>query len=85
VLNILLLIGLFMWLLVLLPNKTLHEQLLKEEQLARHLEIKTTLAQSNERLERELQRMIASRHRTVLILLHRPDIRLKIFPRQPNY
>jgi DNA recombination protein RmuC len=59
VLNILLLIGLFIWLLVRLPNKTLHEQLLKEEQLARHVEIKTTLAQTNERLERELRREIA--------------------------
>jgi DNA recombination protein RmuC len=58
VLNILLLIGLFIWLLVHLPNKTMHEQLLKEEQLARHVEIKTTLAQTNERLERELRREI---------------------------
>jgi DNA recombination protein RmuC len=59
VLNTLLLIGLFIWLLVRLPNRSMHEQLLKEEQLARHLEIKTTLAQTNERLERELRREIA--------------------------
>jgi DNA recombination protein RmuC len=58
VLNILLLIGLFIWLLVRLPNKTMHEQLLKEEQMARHVEIKATLAQTNERLERELRREI---------------------------
>jgi DNA recombination protein RmuC len=36
----------------------MHEQLLKEEQLARHLDIKATLAQTNERLERELRREI---------------------------
>jgi DNA recombination protein RmuC len=59
VLNIVLLIGLFIWLLVRLPNKSMHEQLLKEEQVARHVEIKTTLAQTNERLERELRREIA--------------------------
>jgi DNA recombination protein RmuC len=58
VLNIVLLIGLFIWLLVRLPNQSLHEKLLKEEQLARHADIKTTLAQTNERLERELRREI---------------------------
>jgi DNA recombination protein RmuC len=58
VLNILLLIGIFIWLLMRLPNKKMHEQLLKDEQLARHVEIKATLAQTNERLERELRREI---------------------------
>jgi DNA recombination protein RmuC len=59
VLNILLLIGLFIWLLLRLPNNQLHEQLQKEEQAARHADIKTTLATTNERLERELRREIA--------------------------
>lgn len=58
VLNILLLIGLFIWLLMRLPNRSLQEQLLKDEQLTRHLDIKNTLAQTNERLERELRREI---------------------------
>jgi DNA recombination protein RmuC len=58
VLNILLLIGLFIWLLLRLPNNQLHEQLQKEEQAARHADIKTTLATTNERLERELRREI---------------------------
>jgi DNA recombination protein RmuC len=59
VLNILLLIGLFIWLFLRLPNNQLHEQLQKEEQAARHADIKTTLATTNERLERELRREIA--------------------------
>jgi DNA recombination protein RmuC len=59
VLNILLLIGLFIWLLLRLPNNQLNEQLQKEEQSARHADIKTTLATTNERLERELRREIA--------------------------
>lgn len=58
VLNILLLISLFIWLLIRLPNRSLQEKLLKEEQLTRHLDIKSTLAQTNERLERELRREI---------------------------
>ncbi len=58
VLNILLLIGLFIWLLVRLPKQNLLNQLQKEEQTARHADIKTTLATTNERLERELRREI---------------------------
>jgi DNA recombination protein RmuC len=58
VLNTLLLIGLFIWLLLRLPNVSLREQLQKEEQTARHADLKTTLANTNERLERELRREI---------------------------
>jgi DNA recombination protein RmuC len=58
VLNTLLLIGLFIWLLLRLPNASLREQLQKEEQTARHADLKTTLANTNERLERELRREI---------------------------
>jgi DNA recombination protein RmuC len=58
VLNTLLLIGLFIWLLLRLPNLSLREQLQKEEQTARHTDLKTTLANTNERLERELRREI---------------------------
>ena len=58
VLNILLMIGLFIWLLVRLPKQNLLNQLQKEEQAARHADIKTTLATTNERLERELRREI---------------------------
>ncbi len=58
VLNILLLIGLFIWLLMRLPKQNLLNQLQKEEQTARHADIKTTLATTNERLERELRREI---------------------------
>jgi hypothetical protein len=50
VLNILLLAGLFIWLLVRLPKQNLLNQLQKEEQTARHADIKTTLASTNERL-----------------------------------
>jgi DNA recombination protein RmuC len=57
-LNTLLLIGLFIWLLLRLPNASLREQLQKEEQTARHTDLKTTLANTNERLERELRREI---------------------------
>jgi DNA recombination protein RmuC len=58
VLNLLLLIGLVIWFLLRFPTQTLNNQLLKEEQTARHADIKTTLATTNERLERELRREI---------------------------
>ena len=59
VLNLLLLIGLFIWFLMRFPKQTLNNRLLKEEQSARHADIKATLASTNERLERELRREIA--------------------------
>jgi DNA recombination protein RmuC len=59
ILNTLLLLGFFIYVLWRSANKKEREQLQKEEQLARHSDIKTTLAQTNERLERELRREIA--------------------------
>jgi DNA recombination protein RmuC len=58
ILNILLLVVLFIWLFLLKSKHLLLNQLLKEEQTTRHLEVKTTLATTNERLERELRREI---------------------------
>jgi DNA recombination protein RmuC len=58
ILNILLLAVLFIWLILLKSKHLLLNQLLKEEQTTRHLEVKTTLATTNERLERELRREI---------------------------
>jgi DNA recombination protein RmuC len=58
ILNILLLVVLFIWLILLKSKHLLLNQLLKEEQATRHLEVKTTLATTNERLERELRREI---------------------------
>lgn len=58
VLNTLLLLGLFIYVLWRLPNNNGREQLQKEEQLTRHVDIKNTLASTNERLERELRREI---------------------------
>jgi DNA recombination protein RmuC len=58
ILNILLLVVLFIWLILLKSKHLLLNQLLKEEQTSRHLEVKTTLATTNERLERELRREI---------------------------
>ncbi len=58
VLNLLMLIGLFVWFLMHFPTQTLNNKLLKEEQSARHADIKATLAATNERLERELRREI---------------------------
>jgi DNA recombination protein RmuC len=58
VLNLLILIGFCIWFLMRFPSQTLNNQLLKEEQTARHADIKTTLAATNERLERELRREI---------------------------
>jgi DNA recombination protein RmuC len=59
-LNLLLLIGLLIWLLLGSPRKILNSLLLKEEQMALHSELKTQLALSNERLERELRAELAS-------------------------
>ena len=56
--NILLLVVLFIWLMLLKSKHLLLNQLLKEEQATRHAEVKTTLATTNERLERELRREI---------------------------
>ena len=58
ILNLLLLVVLFIWLILLKSKHLLIGQLLKEEQTSRHLEVKTTLASTNERLERELRREI---------------------------
>jgi DNA recombination protein RmuC len=58
ILNILLLVVFFIWLILLKSKHLLLNQLLKEEQTSRHLEVKTTLATTNERLERELRREI---------------------------
>jgi DNA recombination protein RmuC len=58
ILNLLLLVVLFTWLILLKSKHLLLNQLLKEEQATRHLEVKTTLATTNERLERELRREI---------------------------
>ena len=58
ILNILLLVVLFIWLILLKSKHLLLNQLLKEEQATRHTEVKTTLATTNERLERELRREI---------------------------
>ena len=58
ILNIALLVVLFIWLILLKSKHLLLNQLLKEEQATRHTEVKTTLAATNERLERELRREI---------------------------
>ncbi len=59
-LNLILLIGLLIWLLVVSPRYLLNSLLLKDEQIALHTELKTQLAQSNERLERELRAELTS-------------------------
>ncbi len=56
--NILLLVVLFIWLILRKSKHLMLNQLLKEEQATRHTEVKTTLATTNERLERELRREI---------------------------
>ena len=58
ILNIALLAVLFIWLILLKSKHLLLNQLSKEEQTTRHSEVKTTLATTNERLERELRREI---------------------------
>ena len=62
-LNLLLLIVLFIWLFWRLPNTDAREQLLKQEQLARHADMKATLSSANERLERELRTQITESER----------------------
>jgi DNA recombination protein RmuC len=62
-LNLLFLIGLFLWLLMGLPAWILRGQLSKEEQLAHQVKMQAQLAQlalGNERLERELRAEMAS-------------------------
>jgi DNA recombination protein RmuC len=59
ILNTLLLVWLLIGHFLLKSNKNMREQLLKEEQNSRHTDIKTTLLNTNERLERELRREIA--------------------------
>jgi DNA recombination protein RmuC len=58
ILNTLLLVWLLVGHFLLKTNKSMREQLLKEEQNNRHADIKTTLLNTNERLERELRREI---------------------------
>jgi DNA recombination protein RmuC len=59
VLNLLVLLGLFIWVFISKSTYLLRKQLLKDEQIARYLELKAAVADSNERLERELRREIA--------------------------
>jgi DNA recombination protein RmuC len=59
VLNLLVLLGLFIWVFISKSTYLLRKQLLKDEQAARYLELKAAVADSNERLERELRREIA--------------------------
>jgi DNA recombination protein RmuC len=57
-LNLILLIGLFLWILLGLPARLLGSQLSKDEQIAQQARLQAQLAQlaqSNERLERELR------------------------------
>ena len=61
--NILLLIGLFLWLLIGSPLRNLRGMLSKEEQSAQHTALQAhlqQLTQGNERLERELRTAITS-------------------------
>ncbi len=58
ILNTLLLVWLLIGHFLLKSNKNMREQLLKDEQTNRHTDIKTTLLNTNERLERELRREI---------------------------
>ncbi len=62
-LNLLLLIGLFTWIFWRLPNTVERDQLLKQEQLAQHVDMKATLSTANERLERELRTQITESER----------------------
>ena len=59
IVNTLLLVWLLIGQFLLKSNKNMREQLLKEEQNSRHTDIKTTLLNTNERLERELRREIS--------------------------
>ena len=62
-LNLLLLVGIFIWLFGRLPNTIERDQLLKQEQLAQHVDMKATLSAANERLERELRTQITESER----------------------
>ncbi len=54
-LNLILVIGLFLWLLMGSPARLLRSMLSKEEQMAQQAALVAQLAQGNERLERELR------------------------------
>jgi DNA recombination protein RmuC len=58
IVNTLLLVWLIIGHFMLKANKNMRNQLLKDEQASRHTDIKTTLLNTNERLERELRREI---------------------------
>ena len=58
IVNTLLLVWLLIGHFLVKSNKSMREQLLKDEQSSRHTDIKTTLLNTNERLERELRREI---------------------------
>jgi DNA recombination protein RmuC len=60
VLNLILLIGLFLWLLLGSPARILRGMLSKEEQSAQQEQLKLQLSQSNERLERELRQELVA-------------------------
>ena len=62
-LNLLLLVGIFIWIFWRLPNTIERDQLLKQEQLAQHVDMKATLSAANERLERELRTQITESER----------------------
>lgn len=59
-LNLILLIGLFLWFLLGSPSRILRGMLSKDEQLAQQEQLKNQLAQSNERLERELRQELVA-------------------------
>jgi DNA recombination protein RmuC len=59
-LNLLLLIGLFLWLLMGSPARIMRSMLSKEEQLAQQAALVAQLALGNERLERELRQELAT-------------------------
>ncbi|MBS7808298.1 DNA recombination protein RmuC [Variovorax sp. PCZ-1] len=59
-LNLLLLIGLFIWLLMGSPARILRGMLSKEEQMLQQAALLNQLSQGNERLERELRQELAS-------------------------
>ncbi len=64
VLNLILLIGLFLWLLIGLPARILRGMLSKEEQIAQQTvqqeQFRLQLSQSNERMDRQLRAELAS-------------------------
>ena len=60
VLNLLLLIVLFIWVLIGLPAKNMRGMLSKDEHLAQYVGLRSQLMQGNERLERELRLEVTS-------------------------